>query len=224
MAIKTIDDTYLIGIADAIRSKTGKHDQLTLEQMVSEIQSLGSGDDDVLRSILDGTIEDLTLPDGLTMICDYSFANRQRLTMKSLPESIISIGGQAFNSCVLLNLTSLPDSITNIGVGGFNNCPALRISKLPELLKIVKMNAFGSCHAITSMRFPKGIEILEENCFRNCVWLESVTFDGIPKSIDALAFNGCRNLTTINVPWAEGAVANAPWGATNATINYNYTG
>jgi hypothetical protein len=26
------------------------------------------------------------------------------------------------------------------------------------------------------------------------------------------------------VPWAEGAVANAPWGATNATINYNYTG
>ena len=43
MAIKTIDDTYLFGIADAIRSKTGKHDQLTLEQMISEIQSLGSG-------------------------------------------------------------------------------------------------------------------------------------------------------------------------------------
>lgn len=44
MAIKTIDDTYLFGIADAIRSRTGKTDQLTLEQMVSEIQSLGSGD------------------------------------------------------------------------------------------------------------------------------------------------------------------------------------
>lgn len=41
MAIKTIDDTYLIEIADAIRSRTGKTDQLTLEQMVSEIQSLG---------------------------------------------------------------------------------------------------------------------------------------------------------------------------------------
>lgn len=38
------------------------------------------------------------------------------------------------------------------------------------------------------------------------------------------AFEGCTNLTAINVPWAEGAVANAPWGATNATINYNYTG
>jgi hypothetical protein len=38
------------------------------------------------------------------------------------------------------------------------------------------------------------------------------------------AFSGCTSLTTINAPWAEGAVSGAPWGATNATINYNYTG
>lgn len=39
------------------------------------------------------------------------------------------------------------------------------------------------------------------------------------------AFSGCTSLalTTINVPWADGAVANAPWGATNATITYGYT-
>jgi hypothetical protein len=30
------------------------------------------------------------------------------------------------------------------------------------------------------------------------------------------------NLMTINVPWSEGEVINAPWGASNATINYNY--
>lgn len=43
-------------------------------------------------------------------------------------------------------------------------------------------------------------------------------------SIDSGAFSGCTNLTSIKVPWAEGAVANAPWGATNAAITYNYTG
>jgi hypothetical protein len=32
----------------------------------------------------------------------------------------------------------------------------------------------------------------------------------------------CNNLTIINVPWSSGTVANAPWGAYNATINYNY--
>lgn len=41
-------------------------------------------------------------------------------------------------------------------------------------------------------------------------------------SIGNIIFNGCTNLTDIKVPWAEGEVAGAPWGATNATITYNY--
>ena len=60
--------------------------------------------------------------------------------------------------------------------------------------------------------------------FSNCTSLTSITFEGTPSSIATMAFYECSNLKTINVPWAEGAVANAPWGATNATINYNYTG
>ena len=45
-----------------------------------------------------------------------------------------------------------------------------------------------------------------------------------PEEIAENAFNYCTNLTTLNVPWASGAVAGAPWGATKATINYNYVG
>lgn len=54
--------------------------------------------------------------------------------------------------------------------------------------------------------------------------LTSVTIPDSVKSIDSNTFQNCTNLLTINVPWAEGEVAGAPWGATNATINYNYTG
>jgi hypothetical protein len=32
---------------------------------------------------------------------------------------------------------------------------------------------------------------------------------------------GCTNLTEINVPWLEGEIPDAPWGADNAVINYN---
>jgi hypothetical protein len=39
-------------------------------------------------------------------------------------------------------------------------------------------------------------------------------------SISSGAFNGCTNVTNVYVPWAKGAVANAPWGMTNATIWY----
>jgi len=49
-----------------------------------------------------------------------------------------------------------------------------------------------------------------------------LTFEGTPSFIASNAFSNCTKLRTINVPWAEGKVANAPWGATKATINYNY--
>jgi hypothetical protein len=42
-------------------------------------------------------------------------------------------------------------------------------------------------------------------------------------SINKNAFRDCNNLTDIYVPWSEGDVTNAPWGATNATIHYNWT-
>ena len=40
-------------------------------------------------------------------------------------------------------------------------------------------------------------------------------------TINANAFPKWVGLTDIYVPWSEGEVANAPWGATNATIHYD---
>lgn len=54
--------------------------------------------------------------------------------------------------------------------------------------------------------------------------IPSITFQNSLDSLPTIAtnsFSGCNFLKNIYVPWAEGAVANAPWGATNATIHYN---
>lgn len=40
-------------------------------------------------------------------------------------------------------------------------------------------------------------------------------------SLHGNAFYQAKVMTDIYVPWSEGEVANAPWGATNATIHYN---
>ena len=107
----------------------------------------------------------------------------------------------AFYACTNLALTSLPSGITSIGDSAFNSCANLALTSLPSGIMAIGAYAFG-----------------------NCTELTSITFQGKPGSIHSTAFNGCTNLKTINVPWASGEVANAPWGATNATINYNYTG
>lgn len=72
-------------------------------------------------------------------------------------------------------------------------------------------------------RLPPGITNIGFGVFANCTGLTSITFEGNPKTIHSSAFNGCSNLTTIYVPWSQGQVANAPWGASKATIIYDYT-
>ena len=52
--------------------------------------------------------------------------------------------------------------------------------------------------------------------------LLTVEFLGTPTSISADAFTAnAANITSILVPWSNGDVANAPWGATNAVITYD---
>ena len=80
------------------------------------------------------------------------------------------------------------------------------------------------CTSLVLTSLPEGLTSIGNRAFYNCTSLTYITFKGTPTSINSDAFKGCTNLTDIKVPWAEGAVANAPWGATNATITYNYTG
>ena len=137
---------------------------------------------------------------GYTKIRDNLYVGCTNLAHVSFSESLTSIGESAFNSCSNLALTSLPAGVTSIGSGAFNSCSNLAFTSLPA-----------------------GVTSIGSGAFRGCTSLTSITFKGTPSSIDATAFNSCTNLTDIKVPWAEGAVANAPWGATNATITYNYT-
>ena len=113
---------------------------------------------------------------------------------------------------------------TIIRNNAFYNCTNLALVSLPSGLTSIGNSAFYMCTKLALTGLPSGITSIGNSAFYNCLGLDSLTFEGEPKSISKSAFNGCTNLTTINVPWALGEVANAPWGAINATINYNFPG
>lgn len=87
----------------------------------------------------------------------------------------------------------------------------------------IRSNAFYKCTSLALASLPSGITSIGSYAFYKCISLTSLTFKGKPRTINSSAFKNCFNLRVINVPWAEGAVSGAPWGATNATIHYNYT-
>ena len=106
----------------------------------------------------------------------------------------------------------------------FYYCPSLASTTLPSGITNIDNSAFAVCTNLALTTLPSGITNISDYAFVECSSLVSLTFEGTPENIGASAFADCNNLTTINVPWAKGAVANAPWGATNATIHYGYRG
>lgn len=200
-----IQEQTLTAIANAVREKNGTTEPIKVSELPSEIANIQAGGGD---SQWDGywlkTATHFTLPNGTDRIQQYAFMNHENLESIAMPSSITFIGEYTFYNCKNLVLTELPRDMTgNIGASMFYGCEKLALTELPS----------GITGTIGSM------------AFRNCIGLKSLTFKSTPKSIAANVFQGCTNLITLNVPWAEGAVANAPWGAPNvATINYNYVG
>ena len=205
---KVVDSTVLNAgltqIASAIRAKTGTGGTLAFPSgFVSAIEGLsgGSATEPYIEETYDanGQLIDAVMH-GYTQIRSNAFAYCGGLVSVSGISAITSIGYSAFQNCTNLALTSLPAGLTSIANYTFQNCSNLALTSLPA-----------------------GITSISSSAFRDCTGLTTITFEGTPTLIHSHAFDGCINLTTINVPWAEGAVENAPWGATNATINYNYT-
>lgn len=145
----------------------------------------------------------------------------------NLSNTVMYIEHHAFDLVGRLNLT-LPTNLRVIGDYAFQYTE-VSYTTFPSLLREIGSYAFRNCPGLTQLEIPyQNITNIKNYAFRSCSNLTSVSFVG-DRDPDASAltmgnnvFTGCSNLTDIYVPWSQGDVANAPWGATNATIHYDY--
>lgn len=189
------------------------------------LTSLPSG----ITSIGDYTFRNCTkmaltsLPPGITSVGDFAFLNCYQLSLTTLPSGITALGQYAFNNCPRLALTSLPSGITSLPTAVFQYCPKLALTALPSGLTSIGAYAFKQGTGLASITLPPALTTIGDFAFANCTGLETVKFTSTVSSIPNGVFSGCTKLSTIYVPWSQGQVANAPWGASNATIIYDYT-
>jgi hypothetical protein len=151
----------------------------------------------------------------------------EKMTLDGMPLAISTIG--ADNETLLksviekseIDIFSLPNNIEKIGPYVFRGHPNIKFTTLANGVKEIGVQALSYCNTLEQFTLPTTITQLENQAFYSCPNLKEVTFLGKPAKISANVFQNCGNLTKINVAWAEGEVANAPWGNTNATIHYN---
>jgi hypothetical protein len=157
-----------------------------------------------------------TIPNSVTIIGDWSFANCQNLKSVTIPNSITSIEDDAFWNTGLTNVT-IGSGATSIGVGAFGDCTSLTsisIDTLNSAYSSVDGALFNKTQT-TLVQYPAGI---------------TATSYMIPNgaaTIGYLAFAHCTNLTSVTIPNSVTSIADhAFWNSfslTNVTIGNGVT-
>lgn len=223
----------LTNIADAIRSKTGSTDSLTLDAMPEAIESIETSNNQFFIDFMtnNGNGRRTITPDDLTGIRvyrSYAFAGWQgtSITFPAGASFIADGTGSTFFDCSNLTSVNLPTDLTDIVIAMFKQCGSLEQITLPSTIKSIKSYAFTSS-GLKSITIPAGCKYIYQYAFSNCDSLSTVVFEGKPDEIDKTAFSGCAGPIDIYVPWAEGEVADAPWSTSsgvNITVHYNSQG
>ena len=125
----------LTAIANAIRSKTGGSDLLTLDEMPQEIQSIqtGGGSTEEWDDIV------ITSDNNRPPITSYSTNRTER------------IRAYAFYACSLLESIDCPNTV-EIGQSAFESCNSLTEVSFPKATAI-QTAAFQDCNSITKADF-----------------------------------------------------------------------
>ena len=128
-----------------------------------------------------------------------------------------------FYKCSALTSVVLSDVLESIGAHAFEETTALASISFPNSLSVIGDSAFFDSNKFTSIQIPANVAEIKSAAFRGCSRLTYVYFYGTPDTIATNAFYLDTRITNVYVPWADGEVAGAPWGATNAQIHYSWT-
>ena len=160
------------------------------------------------------------LPSGIDRIYQYSFHGCANLDITSIPSKVKVVDTKGFYGCKKMPLSSLPEGLIDIGSAAFDGCSNLALESLPPNLTNIGSYAFRFCEKLLIEEIPESVTTIGSAAFNSCNSLRTMRLGGNLKTIGDYVFTNCTNLTSIVCDFAEGAVAGAPWGATNATITY----
>lgn len=214
---KLYEEEDIREIACAIRAKCGSDQSYKVCDMAKAIEEISSGS--ALTPKKGFVIEELDEEGNIKSGTWYG----ETVYTNSFCAIDTTYAADTFTPYKYLTNVNFADDVVRIGNYAFQGCSNLALTSLPESVRLIGGYAFKDCFDLALTSLPEGVTKIDSYAFQSCGGLTSITFKGTPSSIYSNAFSGCNNLKTINVPWAQGAVAGAPWGATNATINYNYT-
>lgn len=144
-----------------------------------------------------GTFYALTIPNTVTTIHPFAFANCKNLADVLLPARLSTLGEGAFSRNTALSAIRIPDNITTIGGHTFSGCTSLTTVHLPETLTRIDGNAFENCTSLVEITLPETVDTIARETFRGCTALRTIHGGSGVITVGAEAFADCTALHTL---------------------------
>ena len=223
MAIRTIDDSILQGIAEAIQAKDGGGKMYDTE-MRGRIEAIPTGGGTLISKTItqngvynassdsaDGyDVVTVDVPEKNTLY-EYMKNTLETANLGDITEipanffrsktslinvtmpSVTTIGNNAFQDCTNLLNVIMPN-VTNMGNAIFQSCANLALTSLPSGVTNTGAYTFQNCANLALTSLPSGVTTIGVNCFSRCTKLALTSLPNSVTSIDPGAFQYCTGI------------------------------
>ena len=170
----------------------------------------------VVTGFIGGNVADVVIPStykglpvtaiGNNAFSDADMQEGESFTSVTIPNSVTTIGYGAFAWCTRLTSITIYDGVTYIGDGAFYECSRLTSITIPDSITYIGAEAFYACDLSLYNEYDNAYYL--GNDINECVVLmkvkdtsiESCVINENTKIIYQDAFDGCWNLTSIEIP------------------------
>lgn len=154
---------------------------------------------DIMFGVPNTKLTSVIIPDSVTKICDWAFANCSNLASVTLPESLTSIGDSAFGGCGELTDIRIPAGVTELGGGALTGTKWMEEQQKKSPMVIVNGILIDGSNAKGRVSVPDGVTVIGKAAFMYNDDLKEVILPDSVTSIGDWAFE-CSSLSEIILP------------------------
>lgn len=151
-------------------------------------------------------VTEYALPDSVTVLQTYAFANMNVLEYVKVPSGVESIPAMCFTFSHSLKTIELCEGVKTIGNNSIAECRNLERVSLPSTLESIQATGISGCPKLRELVIPAAVrEIVGVWAIGDNSGLERVVFLGEPEIIYSAALRGDTSLKEVRFTGSESA-------------------
>ncbi|MCR5689262.1 MAG: leucine-rich repeat domain-containing protein [Clostridiales bacterium] len=151
-------------------------------------------------------VTEYEIPDSVTVLQTYAFANMNVLEYVKVPSGVEAIPDMCFTFSHSLKTIELSEGVKTIGNNSISECRNLERVSLPSTLESIRATGISGCPKLRELVIPAAVrEIVGVWAIGDNSGLERVVFLGEPEIIYSAALRGDTSLKEVRFTGSESA-------------------